>query len=345
MRYEAQLMKKEALDCKEKEGKLLPKILVMLEAQGCESLEKAKKRAKAIGIENIKARESIEMYASNWNDYVHPALLSLSSDAVSKRLPITVDLQVMMLLQTAAMDIHDDVMDKSKMKNGKPTLFGKYGEDLAILVGDAFLMESFLMLPQFKSMVNNDTFTRICATVRKTLLEVGNAHLLELNLKNNSELQSQQIIDLIERKAAIFEGISEIGAIVGNGSKDQVDALKAGARTFGYLVMLREEFIDMFEPVELSSRLRNEYLPLPIVVSLEDPKVRGYVEAFKKGRVTEKSAHELVDIVLRNQNVKRLKETMEVRVTQTVKLLRSQRLKKKPVSSMASLIEATLEDL
>lgn len=338
-------MKKDVFDVKGQKTKLMPQMLKMLEAQSYESLEQARKRVKAIGIQNSRARESIEIYATNWNDYVHPAILSLASDAVSKRQPVIDDLQVMILLQTAAMDIHDDVMDKSKMKNGKPTLFGKFGQDMAILVGDAFFMESLMMLPSLKSLIDEVSFERILATVRSTLLEVGNAHLLELSLKGRLDLQPQEIIDLIERKAAIFEGIAEIGAIIGRATEDQINALKVSARTFGALVMLREEFIDMFEPVELSSRLINEYPPLPIVISLDYPKAREYVEKFRKGKVTQKLVSELTSVVLRNRNVSNLKKTMEVRAAQTVQLLRAQHFKKKPASSLASLIQATLEDL
>jgi geranylgeranyl pyrophosphate synthase len=342
---EGHIMKKDVFDVKGQKTKLMPQMLKMLEAQSYESLEQARKRVKAIGIQNSRARESIEIYATNWNDYVHPAILSLASDAVSKRQPVIDDLQVMILLQTAAMDIHDDVMDKSKMKNGKPTLFGKFGQDMAILVGDAFFMESLMMLPSLKSLIDEVSFERILATVRSTLLEVGNAHLLELSLKGRLDLQPQEIIDLIERKAAIFEGIAEIGAIIGRATEDQINALKVSARTFGALVMLREEFIDMFEPVELSSRLINEYPPLPIVISLDYPKAREYVEKFRKGKVTQKLVSELTSVVLRNRNVSNLKKTMEVRAAQTVQLLRAQHFKKKPASSLASLIQATLEDL
>ncbi len=337
-------MEREAFENK-KDGKLMPQILKMLEAQGGESLKEARKRLTAIGVQNSRAFSAIEMYASSWNDYVHPAILSLSFDAVSKKSQNIIDLQVMILLQTAAMDIHDDVMDKSKMKNGKPTLYGKFGEDMAILVGDAFLMESFLMLPRFRCFMEQDLFEHVVAVVRRTLLEVGNAHLLELELKDKPELKPQEIVELIEKKAAIFEGISEIGATVAFGSPGQVDALKVAARAFGYLVMLREEFIDMFEPLELSSRLRNEYAPLPIVCSIEDPKVKEYLELVRKGHVAQKTIQELVETVLRNQNVVRLKETMELRATQAVQLLKGQHLKRKPVSLLATLIQTTLEDL
>ncbi|HMK95519.1 MAG TPA: polyprenyl synthetase family protein [Candidatus Limnocylindrales bacterium] len=338
-------MEKKTLSKKLRKKKLLPQALKILEAQGSESLENARKRLLAIGVEDPKARESLKMYASNWNDFIHPAILSLSSDSVSEKTPFITDLQVMVLLLTAAMDIHDDVMDKSQTKNGKTTLYGKFGGDLAILVGDAILMESLMMLNSFKDSLEPGLYDRIVASMKNFLLEVGNAHLMELQLKRRVNVSPQELTNLIERKASIFEGMAEIGAIAAKGSNDQIKALKAFARAFGYLVMVREEFIDMFEPAELSNRLKNEYPPLPVLCAVEDPKVQEHLMTLVNGKISKKSAQELVDLVYENQNVIKLKETLEDRASRTIQMLMSENLRKKPRLSLALIIKTTLEEL
>ena len=322
----------------------MPKIMKMLEAQSGESLERAKKHLSEIGVEDPRARESLEIYANNWKDLIHPAILSLSSEAVSARTPVINDLQVMVLLLTAAMDIHDDVMDKSTTKNGKATLYGKFGEDLAILVGDALLMESFAILYSFRDSMDSSSFDRIFESVKRTLLEVGNAHLFELQLKKKG-ISPKEILNLIEKKSAIFEGLAEIGAIAGNGSRNQINALKSSARTFGYLVMLREEFIDMFEPAELISRFKNEYLPLPILYAIENPKVKKYLMMLESGKISDKQVQELINLVYKNQKVNQLKETMKRRAAKTNDILETEELIKEPASSLTLLIRSSLEDL
>ena len=327
------------------EQKLMPQVLKMLEAQGGQSLEQARKRLVAIKVENAIAREGMEMYAENWNDVIHPSILSLSSGAVSERPSDVTDLQVMVLLMTAAMDIHDDVLDKSLTKNGKETLYGKFGEDLAILVGDALLMESLMMLPSFRNLMDLESFDRIILSVKNTLLQVGDAHLTELQLKGRADVTPQDILDLIEKKASIFEGIAEIGAIAGKGSQDQINVLKYAARTFGYLGILREEFIDMFEPDELLSRLKNEYLPLPVLCAIEDPSVKQYLVKMGSEKITEDLVQNLVNLVYKNQNVKRLKQAMKKKARQAISLLNKQILDKKSVLPLNLLIKTTLEDL
>lgn len=109
--------------------------------------------------------------------------------------------------------------------------------------------------------------------------------------------------------------------------------------------MLRDEFIDMFEQDELSSRVKNEYPPLPIVCAIEDPKVKEYITILGKRKITKNSMQELINLVDKNQNVVKLKEMMERRAIQTTELLKIGSLNKKPALLLASLIDATLEDL
>jgi geranylgeranyl pyrophosphate synthase len=169
---------------------------------------------------------------------------------------------------------------------------------------------------------------------------------MELELKRKIRVAPDEILRLIEKKAAIFEGICEIGVIAGNGSEGQIKALKAVGRAFGYLVMLREEFIDMFESAELSSRLKNEYPPLPILYAIENHKVKKTVASLRRSRrITEDAIQELVSVVYEDRNVIKLKETMTVKAMQTIELLNAHVMKKEPASKLALLLRGTLEDL
>jgi geranylgeranyl pyrophosphate synthase len=325
--------------------KLMPKIFKLLEESGSESLKNAKNHLRTLELETPAAREALERYAENWNDTIHPALLALSYDAVADETAKVVDLQTVVLFLTAAMDIHDDVIDKSRTKGGKPTIYGEFGEDLAVLLGDALLFEGLMMLQKFQSSTNPESYKAIMETVNDAFFEVGNAHLIELQLKKKTNVNPKDILNVIEKKAAIFEAICKIGAIVGKGSKKQIDALKTWGRTFGFLVMLREEFIDMFEPEELMGRMKNEYLPIPIIYAFKDAKASTTVARLSNSMVTEDGIDNLIDMVYANEKVKKLKETMEDRAKQAVDVVSSSNLKNKPVLTLSTLVMGTLEDL
>jgi geranylgeranyl diphosphate synthase type II len=325
--------------------KLMPQILDLLEKRSGRSLEEARRRLLMVKVETTQAREALEHYAKNWNDTIHPAILSLSCDAVADELADVLDMQVIILFLTAAMDIHDDVIDKSKIKGDKTTIYGKFGEDLAILMGDALLLEGFMMLHEYKRSITLESFNSIMEIIKNSFFEIGNAHLMELQLKRKTSAEPDEYLRIVEKKAAIFEGICKIGAIIGKGSENQVNAIKTYGRTLGFLAMLREEFIDMFEPDELQSRMINECLPLPIAYALDDPKVRKLITKLRGSKKTHVSIHELINMVYENKNVIRLKRIMEERAEQAVGTLTTLNLRKKPALDLATLIRGTLEDL
>ncbi|MGB8779389.1 MAG: polyprenyl synthetase family protein [Candidatus Bathyarchaeia archaeon] len=51
--------------------------------------------------------------------------------------------QAAITMMAAAFDIHDDFIDESKAKHGVLTVFGKFGKNVALLLGEAFLTEGF----------------------------------------------------------------------------------------------------------------------------------------------------------------------------------------------------------
>ena len=338
-------MRKKLSDKSVKNEKLMPQIIGLLADRGGKSLDQARKRLLMVKVETAKAREVLEHYAKNWNDTIHPAILSLSCDAVTDEVIDVTDMQVIILFLTAAMDIHDDVIDKSKTKGGKATIYGKFGEDLAILIGDALLLEGFMMLHNYKRSMVVESFNSIMETINNSFFEIGNAHLMELQLKRKTRVKPDEYLRLIEKKAAIFEGITNIGAIIGKGSENQVVALKTYGRTLGFLAMLREEFIDMFEPAELINRMNNEYLPLPIVYALEDSKVRKLIAKLRNSKTKQDSIQELISMVYGNKNVIGLKENMDVRVEQAIVMLSALNLKKEITLALATLLRGTVEDL
>jgi geranylgeranyl pyrophosphate synthase len=53
--------------------------------------------------------------------------------------------QAAIIMFTGAFDIHDDIIDKSVEKRRIPTVYGKFGSEIALLLGNAFLIKGFTL--------------------------------------------------------------------------------------------------------------------------------------------------------------------------------------------------------
>jgi geranylgeranyl pyrophosphate synthase len=75
-----------------------------------------------------------------------------------------------------------------------------------------------------------------------------------------------------------------VGAIIGGGSADEVEALGSFGRHLGTVCILRDDLEDTFNDLwELRSRILRESLPLPIVYSLGDKRCRDMLkDMFRK---------------------------------------------------------------
>lgn len=129
----------------QKAEKLSGVIIEELQRRSNKGLEFAKKAMLAETIEYEKLRNALEHYVQNWNDFTHAGMFSLACEAVGGHPDDSVDIQAAISMLAAAFDIHDDIIDESKQKHGVSTVFGKYGRDIALLLGDAFLVKGFTL--------------------------------------------------------------------------------------------------------------------------------------------------------------------------------------------------------
>ncbi|MCL4429890.1 MAG: polyprenyl synthetase family protein, partial [Chloroflexi bacterium] len=72
---------------------------------------------------------------------IFPALICLSSKAVGANPENARSIATALLLITASGDIHDDIVDNSTRKFERKTVVGKYGKNIALLAGDALLIQ------------------------------------------------------------------------------------------------------------------------------------------------------------------------------------------------------------
>ena len=284
--------------------KLIVQVNRMLVERSKKSLEIAKKEILQEKRESKEINDAFKYYVKPWYDVVHPGLVSIACEAVGGKADDTTSIQVAMLLLTAGFDIHDDIIDESKTKHGKPTVFAKFGKDITLLVGDAFLMKALVLLHKLEKQFPTEKIDAIWDIIDSLFFELGDAEALEASLKGNTDISPEEYFRILKMKASTFEAHMRIGAIIGEGEQHVVDLLGDYGRTLGILVSIREEIIDVFEGEELQNRFRNECLPLPILYAFRNPQTkRTIIDYLSKQRVSDEDAEKIVDIIYEDENV------------------------------------------
>jgi geranylgeranyl diphosphate synthase type I len=328
-----------------KPKKLIEKITHILQRRSANSLEAAKKLMLSDKLECKEINEAFEYYAKNWNDYIHPGLISISCEAVNGNPDDSIPIQIAMLLLNAAIDIHDDIIDESKTKYGIPTLFGKFGKDVALLAGDAFLIKALTHLHKLEKQTSGQKTNAIWDIINNQFFELGDAEALEASLKGNIDISPEKCLHILEKKASTFEAHMRIGAIIGGGEQNEIDLLGNYGRTLGFLTFVREDFVDIFEPDELQNRVKNECLPLPMLYAFKNPKTKKRtINALSKPEISDKDAEKIVEIVFEEKNVKMFKNKIQLLAKKTLRSI-SGLPNRTARTQMQMLIKAVLEDL
>jgi geranylgeranyl pyrophosphate synthase len=250
-----------------------------------------------------------------------------------------------MAMLAAAFDIHDDIVDGSKNKHGYPTVFGKYGRNISLLLGNAFMIDGFTLMGKIACRLPPERSNEIFSVLKTSFFVVGNAHASELRLKRRLEASPEEYLKILEEKAASIEADMHVAALLGGGSVKMVEALGRYGRILGTLATLREEFIDIFEIEELNQRVRAEALPIPILYAFQDKKSEKRMkEIVGKKQLTSEDVETLLDLVLNSRPVLRLGAYMKGLATTAIDLTAHVQ-NKEVVTLLRKLATSALEDL
>ena len=271
----------------------------LLYERGHNALELAQKTVLEEKIESKQVKEAMIYFINDyWKDVTRPALLSLLCEAVGGEPELTTPIGVSMILIAGGIDIHDDIIDESKTKESKLTVYGKYGKNIALLVGDAFMFQGYTVLNNaVENGIPADQISRISSIIKRTFFELGDAEALELPFRGRLDVTSEEYLHVVRKKAADVEAYAKISAIVGGGSEEEVEAFGDYGRILGMLVILRDDMIDMLDPEETIHRIQKEHLSLAIVYALENPKLKTLVTEHLKQTTDSKTAGALSLIV------------------------------------------------
>lgn len=208
-------------------------------------------------------------------DYFRPALLSFCCQAVGGTSEATIPIGASLVLLGRAIGIHDDIIDGSRTKNRRPTVLGKFGRDLALVLSDVLLFKGFTLLRKTIQLdVPSERVVAIFGTIERIWFEQSEGEVFELKSRKRIDMAPQECLAKIRMRASELEAVTRIGGILGGGSEDEINILGKFGRLLGTMSILRDEIIDMLEFNVLRHRIRKESLPLPLIYAIQKPKVR-----------------------------------------------------------------------
>ena len=147
--------------------------------------------------------------------------------------------------------VHDDLpaMDNDEYRRGQKTTHVVYGEDLAILAGDALLNYAFETIAdgmmQNPSDVNMIKAFQIFAKKAGIFGMVGGQSVDVINENNNSEMTMDDILFIYENKtAALIECALMCGAALAGANDEQISQMEKVGSNIGLAFQIQDDILD-----------------------------------------------------------------------------------------------------
>ena len=144
---------------------------------------------------------------------------------------------VIEFIHTATL-LHDDVVDESGLRRGRPTANSLFGNAAAVLVGDFVYSRAFQMMVS----VENMKVLRVLADATNVIAE---GEVLQLMNCHNADLDEQGYLQVIRYKTAkLFEAATRLGAILGRAGDAAEAAMAAYGAHLGTAFQLIDDVLD-----------------------------------------------------------------------------------------------------
>ena len=163
--------------------------------------------------------------------------------------------------------LHDDVVDGSGMRRGRPAANTLWGNKPSILVGD------FLFSRAFQLMVETGS-TRLLGILANASAVIAEGEVMQLRSSKNLSISEGDYLKVITAKTAeLFAAAAEAGALVAGAGDDHAQAMRAYGHNLGIAFQLVDDALDYSGRQAVMGKsvgddFRECKVTLPIVLSL-----------------------------------------------------------------------------
>lgn len=170
------------------------------------------------------------------------------------------------LIHTATL-LHDDVVDASSLRRGKPTANALWGNQASVLVGDFLYSRAF----QLMAGLNSLPVMSLLADASNT---ISQGEVLQLMYRRNPETTQEHYLEVIRRKTAVlFAAAAELGAIIAGSNQTQQAALQSYGLHLGMAFQMTDDYLDYAVSAEtlgknLGDDLAEGKVTLPLIYAM-----------------------------------------------------------------------------
>ncbi len=174
---------------------------------------------------------------------------------------------VVEFIHTATL-LHDDVIDESLQRRGKPTANLLWDNKTSVLVGDYLFSRAFQLMVETGSL-------KVLNSLSNASAKISESEVMQMSLARNLQATPNQYLQVIRGKTAtLFASACEVGGLITNAEIQYVNALRQYGEALGVSFQMVDDFLDYAGSKSdlgknIGDDFREKKITLPIIKSLE----------------------------------------------------------------------------
>lgn len=169
---------------------------------------------------------------------IRPRLVLLFCEALGFEGPERFELAATVEFIHTATLLHDDVVDESDLRRGRPTANARFGNAASVLVGDFLYSRAFQMMVSVNRM-------RVLDVLADATNVIAEGEVLQLMNMHDPDLSVEDYLQVIRYKTAkLFEASARLGAVLAGADPATEEACAGYGRALGTAFQLVDDLLD-----------------------------------------------------------------------------------------------------
>jgi octaprenyl-diphosphate synthase len=262
-----------------------------------------------------KVEETLEIFTQSKNpliseisDYlfkkagkrIRPALLMLCARLLGYEGDDHVLMSALVETIHTASLIHDDIIDHSEVRRGRPTIHAKWGANITVLLGDYLYIKTLNLAVQSKH-------KEVIQILTDTSAQMIDGELYEYYMSGNLDLSENDYLEILDKKtASLFSASCLIGGLLCDTSDKERNLLAEYGRNIGMSFQVVDDLLDYTGNIDTLGKpvltdLEEGRITLPLIYTLNHDgmdnkeRIAQLIQQKELGRETKSEILEIVD--------------------------------------------------
>lgn len=153
--------------------------------------------------------------------------------------------------------LHDDIMDNSAIRRGKPSVYKQFGLNAGILSGDLML----ILALQLASKHQNGQHEALFNIMQDTAVKIHEGQQMDVDFETLIDVDEDEYIKMIEYKTAVLLACAlQMGSIIGKANYAEQKKMYEFGRLMGIAFQIQDDYLDSFGDEKVGKKIGGDIL-------------------------------------------------------------------------------------